>query len=141
MFSKPANTTRKDTHDAGAPAPARKSLPASLVADNVTIKGDVVSDGDVHLDGVVQGDIRVSHLTVGDTGEVRGSIDADIVDVRGRVTGSISARQVRLFGTAKVEGDITHTELAVDAGASFQGRSVRFEAAPPELSVVVTAAE
>jgi cytoskeletal protein CcmA (bactofilin family) len=46
---------------------------------------------------------------------------------------------VRLLSTADVEGDITHAELAVEAGARFNGRSVRQEAA---LSLpVLTAAE
>ncbi len=138
MFSKSAKaeTSRNDPPHAPAPSRRATSLPASLIAENVVIKGDVTSDGDVHLDGVVHGDVKVGHLTIGESGKVLGAIEADVVDVRGHVAGSIAARQVRLFGSAQVDGDITHTELAIDAGARFQGRSIRFEAAPAELSVV-----
>jgi cytoskeletal protein CcmA (bactofilin family) len=142
MFSnKPVKSTAHSPHSAEAPAPNRKPMAASLIAGNVTIKGDVVTEGDVQLDGVVQGDLRVGHLTIGETGEVKGAIEAQVVDLRGHVTGSIRARQVKLFGTAHMDGDITHTELAIDAGARFQGRSIRDEPAAAELSLVTSAAE
>jgi cytoskeletal protein CcmA (bactofilin family) len=142
MFSsKPVKPTSAHPDSSEAPAPNRKPMAASLIAENVTINGDVVSDGEVQLDGIVQGDLRVGHLTIGETGEVRGAIEAQVVDVRGRVTGQIHARQVKLFGTAQMDGDITHTELAIDSGARFQGRSLRDEPAAAELSLVTSAAE
>jgi cytoskeletal protein CcmA (bactofilin family) len=34
---------------------------------------------------------------------------------------------VRLYGTAHVDGDITHEQLSMETGAFFQGRSVKFQ--------------
>lgn len=124
MFSKQPTkpvTTKPDS----AEAPPRKPIAMSLIAENVSVAGDVASEGDVQLDGAVRGDVRVGHLSIGETGQVEGVIEADAVEVRGRVVGAISARSVRLFATAQVEGDISHTQLAVEPGAQFQGRSVR----------------
>jgi len=136
MFSRPAKSASPDA--AEGLSPSRRTFVASLIAENVTLRGDLSSDGDVQLDGTVHGDMKVAHLTIGETGKVLGAIEADVVDVRGHVAGSITARQVRLYGSAQMEGDITHTELAIDSGARFQGRSIRFEpaAAATELSVV-----
>lgn len=135
MFAKPANAA------GAAPDAARKMLAASLIAENVSLTGDLVSDGEVHLDGQVQGDVRVDRLTLGASGVVEGAITADLVEIRGRVQGSITARSVRLHASADVEGDICHAELAMEAGARFTGRSLRAEApAVPALSVM-TAAE
>ena len=134
MFSKaPKGGDPADAATASAP---RKLTVASLVAEGVRIQGDVVTDGDLHLDGAVNGDVRVAHLTVGETGSVSGTITADGVDIRGRVAGTISARQVRLWATARVDGDISHTELAIEAGAHFVGRSLEMPAEPATLSVV-----
>ena len=134
MFSKaPKGGDPADAATASAP---RKLTVASLVAEGVRIQGDVVTDGDLHLDGAVNGDVRVAHLTVGETGSVSGTITADGVDIRGRVTGTICARQVRLWATARVDGDISHTELAIEAGAHFVGRSLEMAAEPAALSVV-----
>ena len=103
---------------------------ASLVAEGVRLKGDLVTDGDLHLDGALEGDLRVGRLTIGETGLVAGTIQAESVEIRGRVVGTISARHVRLLSTARVDGDINHTELSIEAGAHFEGRSLMIVPAP-----------
>lgn len=121
-------------------APPRKVAVASLVAEGVTIRGDLATSGDLHLDGALEGDLTAGHLTIGETGAVTGSIQAECVEIRGRVSGTIAARQVRLWASAHVDGDISHAELSIEAGAHFAGRSLVFEAKPVEepraLSVV-----
>ena len=134
MFSKAPKGG--DPADMSTPISARKLSVASLVAEGVRIQGDVASESDLHLDGAVDGDLRVGRLTIGETGSVTGTITADGVDIRGRVTGTIIARQVRLWATARVDGDISHTELSVEAGAHFVGRSLEMVAEPAALSVV-----
>jgi cytoskeletal protein CcmA (bactofilin family) len=53
------------------------------------------------------------------------------------VRGVITARAVKLHASADVEGDIAHDELVIEAGARFNGRSVRKEPQPaPALTVV-----
>ena len=124
----------------GAPPRPR---PASMIAQGVAIKGDVTGDGELHLDCVLQGDIRVGKLVLGPNARVEGALFAQVVEVHGRVTGAISAKQVRLYGTSVVEGDITHEQLAMETGAEFQGRSLKFQrpaaapaGAPGSLPVV-----
>src|SRR5581483_2067807 len=135
MFTKPTKpvSTRAD----GADAPPRKPIAMSLIAENVSVAGDLASDGDIQLDGAVRGDVRVGHLSIGETGQVEGAIEAEAVEIRGRVAGTISARSVRLYATAQVEGDITHAQLAIDPGAQFSGRSVRLgQAVQAELALM-----
>jgi cytoskeletal protein CcmA (bactofilin family) len=139
MFSKPdkSSTARVENHE----PQARKAFAASLIAENVSLEGDLVSDGDVQLDGTVRGDLKVSHLSIGETGQVIGAVTADAVEIRGRVTGSIVAQSVKLYGTARMEGDITHDQLAVDSGAYFSGRSLKIASAEPLVIAHAAAAE
>src|SRR5262245_55106184 len=104
MFSKPP------TRAADGAEPARRPGVASLVAEGVRIRGDLTTDGDLHLDGTLEGELTVGRLTLGETGAVIGSISAEVVEIRGSVTGTITGRQVRLCATAHVEGDIHHAE-------------------------------
>ena len=134
MFSKAAKGG--DPADLTTSSAPRKLAVASLVAEGVRLKGDLATEGDLHLDGSLEGDLRVGHLTLGESGAVSGTIQADSVEIRGRVTGAITARQVRLWATARVDGDISHAELAVEAGAHFVGRSLALAAEPAALSVV-----
>lgn len=136
MFSK---ANREPAPEASQP---RKLAAASLVAEGVRIVGNLETAGDLHLDGAVDGDLRVGVLIIGETGGVTGAIYADSIEVRGRVTGVICARRVKLWSTARVDGDISHTELAIEAGAHFEGRSLALVPpetpaleAPPALSV------
>jgi len=143
MFSKPTKPAKAvSTRPEGPEAPARKPIACSLIAENVSMVGDLASEGDIQLDGAVRGDLKVAHLSIGETGQVEGAVEAETVEIRGRVAGTIAARAVRLYASAKVDGDITHTQLAIDAGAHFAGRSVKFVPPIPEqLSLVPEAAE
>ncbi|WP_370867896.1 polymer-forming cytoskeletal protein [Phenylobacterium sp.] len=100
---------------------------ASLIAENLTVEGGITGEGELHIDGIVRGDVRIGKLTIGDTGHVEGSIYAEAVEARGRVIGAITAKQVRLYGTCYIDGDITHEQLAMETGAFFQGRSLKFQ--------------
>src|SRR5476651_777016 len=125
MFSKPSKDAASSSRPESAEAPARKAIACSLIAENVSLEGDLISDGDVQLDGAIRGDLKVSHLSIGETGQVEGAITADAVEIRGRVVGTITAKTVRLYATARMDGDLTHVQLAIDAGAQFVGRSVK----------------
>ena len=116
------------------PAPGRAQRATSLIAADTIIEGNISGGGEVQVDGTIKGDVRVEHVTVGDGGQVEGGIYADAVEVRGKVSGSITAKQVRLYGACHVDGDITHEQLAMETGAFFQGRSLRLQR-PAQTSV------
>ena len=107
---------------------------ASLIANDITLEGNLSGDGELQIDGVIRGDVRVARMTVGETGHVEGGIYAETAEIRGRVIGSITAKQVRLYGACYVDGDITHEQLAIESGAFFQGRSLKFQRQAPTLS-------
>jgi cytoskeletal protein CcmA (bactofilin family) len=139
MFSKPSKPTTASATRPEALETPRKALPCSLIAENVSVDGDLSSDGDVQLDGALRGDLKVHHLSIGESGQVEGAVSAETVEVRGRVAGTISARNVRLFATARVDGDITHEQLAIEAGAHFAGRSLKAQAVQEQLSLPIAA--
>src|SRR5579871_1314354 len=109
---------------------ARPPKGSSTIGADMVLEGDISGGGEIQVEGTVKGDIRVEHVTVGDGGVVEGGIYAEAVEVRGKVAGSITAKQVRLYGACHVDGDITHEQLAMETGAFFQGRSLRLQRAP-----------
>jgi cytoskeletal protein CcmA (bactofilin family) len=109
------------------PAAVRAPKGASLIAADMTLEGNISGGGEIQIDGVVKGDVRVEHVTVGDGGEVDGGIYAEAAEIRGKVSGSVTAKQVRLYGACHVDGDVTHEQLAMETGAYFQGRSLRLQ--------------
>ncbi|RQV98428.1 polymer-forming cytoskeletal protein, partial [bacterium] len=66
----------------------------------------------------------------GSSGVVNGNITAENIIVSGKITGTLTARgRIILESTARLEGDINTSRLAIAEGASFKGRSNTGEAA------------
>ncbi len=136
-------------HD-GAPAfPARPILAStrtaerpsmSIIGPDLTINGNLISKGEVQVDGIVEGDIHGSHVVVGETATIQGGIIAEEVIVRGHVMGSVHSKRVMLQATCQVEGDIYHQSLSIEQGAMFEGKSRRTADDPRSMLLKTEAA-
>ena len=109
-----------------APMASGKVVP-SIIGTDLTVTGNVISKGEVQVDGVIQGDINCTSLIVGEKAQITGGIVAEDVVVRGRVNGSIRGVRVTLQSTSQVDGDIFHKSIAIEQGAYFEGKSRRSE--------------
>jgi predicted acyltransferase (DUF342 family) len=67
----------------------------SIISSNLHIVGDLNTNGEIQIDGTVDGDVKGNSLTVGTQATVNGEIFADSVVVRGSVNGRIKADTVR----------------------------------------------
>jgi cytoskeletal protein CcmA (bactofilin family) len=97
----------------------------SQIGSDLTVVGNLLSKGEVHIDGEIQGDVHAGNVVVGESARITGGLVADEVIVRGTVMGSIRGKRVVLQSSSKVEGDIFHSQLAIEQGAFFEGKSRR----------------
>lgn len=108
------------------PVPVSKHKPSgapSILGPDLVITGDLAAEGEMHIDGSVQGNIRADKLTVGEHARIVGDICVREIIVQGEVRGAISASSVQLTKTAQVRGDIVwHSTLGVETGAYFDGQ-------------------
>jgi cytoskeletal protein CcmA (bactofilin family) len=102
----------------------------SIVSSNLRIHGDLESDGDIQVEGIVEGDVRSHTIIVGDSATIRGDITGEAVHVRGSVTGSITARTVTLASSSRVVGNVLHESLSIEPGAFLDGECRHVEAEP-----------
>jgi cytoskeletal protein CcmA (bactofilin family) len=106
----------------------------SIISQDVRLTGTLVSQGEVQLDGRIDGDIKAEHLVIGSTGMVEGIVEAKSVIVKGKIIGSINAEEVKVQSGAHVHGDVFHDTLSIDAGAIIEGSlKQRFEKEDVEL--------
>ncbi len=119
-----ATGTGSPAQDAIRPASAKPTArpAASLICADMTITGSVLSDGSLQIDGTVEGDVQAADITIGSSGVITGEVKAELVRVKGTIRGSIRARKVELETGAKVEGDIVHSSLSIQANAVFEGQ-------------------
>jgi cytoskeletal protein CcmA (bactofilin family) len=116
-----------------------KSTIPSIVSEGLHITGNLVSDGDVQIDGHIEGDVKGQNLTVGPSGEIRGKVMADRAEVSGTVWGEIHAKAVALTRTAKVKSDLIQDSLTIEAGAQFEGNVRRMTSAKSHEPTVLAA--
>lgn len=109
-----------------------KAAVPSIISRHLAVRGDLDSDGDIQVDGSIEGDVKTTTLTIGESGSIKGAITAETVLVAGHVVGQIRAKTVSLSRTARVEGDIWHDSLAIEGGARFEGTCKRLSASGSE---------
>jgi len=102
--------------------------PKSVIGNDLRIIGQslrIISRGTLQVDGEVEGDVGGAEIIIGEEGRVTGTVAAERVIVRGRISGVIRAMTVALQPSARVEGDIHHMSLVIEQGAEFDGRCRR----------------
>jgi len=78
-----------------------RSLSISTISEDLTITGNVESQGELHLNGLVQGDVRCIALVIGENAQLEGNVVAEEVMVRGRLIGSVRAQKVIVQGARR----------------------------------------
>lgn len=127
MFSKSSKSSGSTMES----RPVVKSTPPSIISADLRIVGDLSSDGEIQVDGAIDGDIRTKSLLVGETAHIKGEIIADSVHVHGTVNGQIKSRSVNLAKTAHVVGDVLHEDLSIETGAFLEGHCKRLPETKP----------
>ena len=120
-------TTAPPTRPIGGVLRSTERGSPSIIGPELQITGNLVSRGEVQIEGEINGDIHGSHVLVGERATVTGGIVGDEVVVRGHVMGSVRGKRVLLQSTSRVEGDVYHLTLAIEQGAYFEGKSRRTE--------------
>ena len=137
MFSK---TNAPKSAQVATPEQAKKAPPRpvaaapSILGRDITIIGEIKSEGDIQIDGRLEGNISANTLTVGESGAISGEVKAKAVYVRGKVTGKINASLCELAETANVQADITQDKLTIANGAFFDGKCSRRKQAPAPVA-------
>jgi cytoskeletal protein CcmA (bactofilin family) len=97
----------------------------SVIGPDLIIQGNLISKGEVQVEGEVQGDIHGTHIVIGEKARITGGIIAEECIIRGHVLGTVRSRRVLLQTNSHVEGDIYHQTVAIEQGAFFEGKSRR----------------
>ena len=137
MFSKDKDQNRAGANQPVAPA---KPSPPSLVSRDLKIIGNLKSDGEIQVDGSVEGDIRCKTLLIGESAHIKGEIIAETVVVHGTLNGQIQSRSVTLASSSHVVGDILHENLSIETGAFLEGHCRRMEKEKPTTTAASSAA-
>src|SRR3954454_16735681 len=88
------------------PKAAQRNRGPSIVATDLHIVGNVSTEGELHIDGRIDGDVEGLSVTIGESGYVDGHIETGEIVVLPSVRGSTRPRRVHLVAGSKVIADI-----------------------------------
>jgi cytoskeletal protein CcmA (bactofilin family) len=93
----------------------------SRIENSTKIKGEIISEGDLRIDGVLEGTLKTTgKVIIGKEGVLIGGINCQNADIEGHVKGNLFVEQsLSLKATSKVEGEVITDTLMVEAGATF----------------------
>jgi cytoskeletal protein CcmA (bactofilin family) len=105
-----------------APVTAEPELVGHLYKGS-RVSGQLMFQGAARIDGNVEGEIQChGTLTIGDGADVRARISSQVVIIRGKVEGNVTAKEkVELVAPGRVVGNISAPRLTVTEGVVFDG--------------------
>jgi cytoskeletal protein CcmA (bactofilin family) len=98
-------------------------IPFSIIASDMTVTGDLETEGVVRVEGRIHGTVRVgAQVLVAEGAVIEGDLHTQEAVVAGQVRGAIHARErVELQATALVTGDILTPRISIVEGARVTG--------------------
>lgn len=125
--------------EGAAPEPQRRRgepTAVSIIGKDMTITGDLETEGVIKVEGAVRGTIRAgTQVLVSPGATIDGDIHTREAVVGGQVRGTIHAEErVEVQATAVIAGDIHTTRILVVEGGQVNGEIKMGEAAERRLA-------
>lgn len=102
---------------------AKHTNEETIIAHGVRVEGEFVSQGNVVIEGEVQGTLHAGgDLRVGEEAKITADVSAANAFIAGELHGNLRvAGRLELTSTSKIMGDVTTEVLLVAAGAKING--------------------
>jgi cytoskeletal protein CcmA (bactofilin family) len=134
MFFMRKKKIQPKQNDAEKPAGAEPSF----IGPNCSFEGNIICEGELHIDGTVRGTVQASVCVIDTKGSLYGSLSSAVIHVRGRIMGPLQGGNVFIHAGAHVEGDVFNDTISIESGAYVYG-SIRHNAAPGAPGSVIKA--
>jgi cytoskeletal protein CcmA (bactofilin family) len=97
---------------------------ATIITLGTVFHGDVSSENDLRIDGVIHGNVSsTAKIVLGPSGFIEGNIDGKHADISGRVVGNITAQEsIQLRPKCQVNGNIHAATFQAETGSVFNGQ-------------------
>ncbi len=96
----------------------------TIIGPSISIKGEITGEGDLMVQGQVEGtiDFKNNNVTIGSTGRIKADINARIITIEGEVEGNLlGEKKIVLRPSGRVLGDMRAPAINLEEGAKFKG--------------------
>ncbi len=98
-----------------------KAMERNILAKNTKIVGDLSSEGDFRIDGVLEGTLETKgRVIIGLDGFVQGKVLCENADIEGKFSGELKVNtMLSIKASASISGEVVLGKLSVEPGATF----------------------
>ncbi|MCX7728281.1 MAG: polymer-forming cytoskeletal protein [Bacteroidia bacterium] len=98
----------------------------NIIQSQTTINGDIYCKGDLRLDGIVKGNVKISgRLVMGQDAMIEGAVECENAEISGKIKGDIQVKEtLHLKKHCVINGDIYTKKLVIESDAIFNGKCV-----------------
>lgn len=94
----------------------------TVIADGITIKGDIIGEGAIRIDGKVEGNVELNKgIILGEKAEVYGKIKSNEIIVYGQLNGDLECKDLYIKESGKIQGNMLVNRFSVDMGGKYTG--------------------
>lgn len=113
-----------------------KSTELNFIGNGTSVVGDLLTNSSIRVDGKIKGTLKCEHtLTIGESGEVNGTVEAKNAVIGGKIQGKVVVREkLVLEAKSRLVGELKAKKLIIDEGAVFDGASDMGVSTPAEQS-------
>ena len=92
------------------------------LGNGVKCKGEITGADEVIVEGDVNVKMDTNRLTIGSTGKLRGKINANTVEVKGIIKGTLKVSDtLTIYDLGHVSGKIEYNSLEIKLGGNISG--------------------
>ena len=99
----------------------KKNSSLSILGDGINFSGEINTEGNIHIDGIMRGVIKANEVVVGPKGDFDGEIIAEILIINGTIKGKFNIRNLHIKKDGLLQGRAKYEVLIVDTGGKIQG--------------------
>ncbi|MBQ7773407.1 MAG: polymer-forming cytoskeletal protein [Bacteroidales bacterium] len=95
----------------------------SRISAGTEVKGSLISQSDIRIDGVFEGDlIAAGKLVLGENAVIRGNVMCASADIWGKIEGDFTAGDTATFkSSSSFTGQLKTIRICIEMGAVFSG--------------------
>lgn len=93
----------------------------TIIGEGIDFSGEVNTEGNIHVDGIMRGNIKAQEVVVGPKGDFDGEITADILIVNGNIKGKFNIKNLQVRKNGVLQGKIKYEVIIVESGGKIIG--------------------
>ena len=93
-----------------------------MIGEGVVITGNIKSDSDVKIQGIVEGDVECNSITIDSSGKLKGKIQTENLKVLGKAEGEINVNNLlEIKSKGDVSGKVIYSGIQIDEEGKLAG--------------------